>query len=1701
MAFVTTSLPAPANAAPATATPPEPQVQASGEEEHPEPVLTPTKVTVNRSVPKVSKPSLQPTFSEKPETEEIRKARVFAEPLVPLGDPTANENADLASVLRPGRGDDVAVIEGHLARHPDSAWAPSLRLNLGLVHRRKGALTKALDSYRLAWEAAKDRDDDEGRAVADRAIAERADLLTRVGRQQNLEALLDDIEGRDIRGSASQWVLRAQQAVWFLQNMHEKAVPSGPVAVQRVLAFLHGEDAPAGPIWEVHATPEGATLLEMRDLAGRVGLDMQMAFRAEGEFPLPAVAHLRLGHFAAVIRREGSDYLLDDPILGGHQWISADILAAESSGYFLIPGGQLPRGWRAVADEEGRLPRGKCAGTLPNPRSGPPPDFCCEGGSCPMTPPMATYAFQRLVAGLYVTDTPVRYTPPRGPAIQFTVGYSQREAFQPALFSYSNLGRLWTHNWFGWVEDDPGNPNATVKLYKRGGGVDLHQWNSATSSYVRDLEAEADLFQGGGACTALGASVCYEQRFPDGSINVFSQPDGAATYPRKVFLTQVIDPQGNKVTLTIDASFRLVAIQDAIGQVTTLSYEHPTDPLKITKVTDPFGRYATFEYNSQGQLQKITDVIGIASEFAYGQNDFMTLMTTPYGTTTFATQGGVTSDRKIEAVDPLGGREALRYVAGSSGIASSESTNLVPAGFQSRNSQLDMYNTFYWDKRAMALYPWDVTKAQVTHWIGDGTCNGDVLEIKTSEKKPLENRVWYLYPGFNPGIVGYPGYSSDPKTIARVFDDGSTQAYHYEYNPLGKVTRETDPLGRTKTYVYDPTGMDLLEVRRVNGQNSELLQSFTYNSQHQPLTVADAAGQVMTYTYNAQGKVATVVTPPRDGLTQAQRTTTYSYDTNGLLQGVTGPVAGASTTYTYDGYGRERTVTDVDSYTLTYDYDALDRTTKVTFPDGTYEQTVYNRLDAEQQRDRLGRWSRTFYDALRRPTAARDAAGRTITQEWCNCGSLDKLIDPNGNATTWERDVQSRVTKETRANGSFKEYTYETTTSRLKKLKDAKNQEINYSYLLDNRLQQTSYTNAQIATPTVSFTYDPVEGRLATMTDGTGTTTYGYAPVGSLGADRLASVDGPLANDAVGYTYDELGRVTSRTLNGVTTTWQYDALGRLTTLGDPIGNFVYGYVGSTGRVSSVTYPNGQTSTYAYLPVNQDLRLQEIHHKKPGGVTLNKFNYTYDVVGNIQTWAQQTDTSPAQTYTFEYDRADQLTAATLAAATPKRYRYAYDASGNRIVEQIDDAATLSTHDNMNRLLTHVPGGGLTFRGTVSEPATVTVGGQPATVSGTNQFSGTAQVPSGTSQVTVQATDPSGNVRTNIYELTQTGATKAFLYDANGNLCAENGASCTDTNATKRYEWDAENRLTAVKQGENTLASFTYDGGGRRASKTASGGATSYVYSGPQFLEERPSVGAVRYVYGPGIDLPLAQVVGGATTYNIANHLGSVVRTTDAAANPTLTREYDPWGNLLQGSTTSGYAFTGREWDLETGLYYYRARYYDPRVGRFLSEDSLGFTAGVNRYQYTNGAPVRWRDPSGQIIDCSGPTYIGPPNMVGPTPNGQGGWTTVRYRCRVYPCKPRSNSTWGFDVVCSGVIEQIFQEDPASPSSNSPGLTLGQHEDLHVQDYQNWYKCRNVNQHIRTEGFRTPCECQKAYENFEKNLEQFKREGDKATGRRD
>jgi RHS repeat-associated protein len=208
------------------------------------------------------------------------------------------------------------------------------------------------------------------------------------------------------------------------------------------------------------------------------------------------------------------------------------------------------------------------------------------------------------------------------------------------------------------------------------------------------------------------------------------------------------------------------------------------------------------------------------------------------------------------------------------------------------------------------------------------------------------------------------------------------------------------------------------------------------------------------------------------------------------------------------------------------------------------------------------------------------------------------------------------------------------------------------------------------------------------------------------------------------------------------------------------------------------------------------------------------------------------------------------------------------------------------------------------------------------------------------------------------------------DPNGNL-----ATKTEGSDVWGYEWNAENQLIRVTKNSVEQARFAYDPIGRRVEKTAGGVTTGYVHDERHVAEERLSTGGtLRYFHGLLADDWLGrQNADGSMTYFETDALGSIVAETNSAGAVTLTRSYDTWGNLDAASAAvGGAAFTGRWWEPEVQLYDYRARWLAPKLGRFISEDPVGFEAGVNFYAYALNNPVRYTDPSGlDVYACERP----------------------------------------------------------------------------------------------------------------------------------
>lgn len=403
------------------------------------------------------------------------------------------------------------------------------------------------------------------------------------------------------------------------------------------------------------------------------------------------------------------------------------------------------------------------------------------------------------------------------------------------------------------------------------------------------------------------------------------------------------------------------------------------------------------------------------------------------------------------------------------------------------------------------------------------------------------------------------------------------------------------------------------------------------------------------------------------------------------------PGTNDTVTATYDALGRTQTKTDESGYTLTFEHDDLDRLTKIIHPDGSFSQFTYDRLDMVDLRDRAGRHTLFEFDSMRQMKKKTDPLGRVTLFDWCRCGQIKSLTDPMGRTTSWLTDVQGRNIAKQYADGSQVQYFYENASSRVRQVIDEKGQVSQFTYNRDDTLNSVTYANAVIPTPGVSYTYDPNYQRQTSMTDSTGTTLYSYHPVTAnpgLGANQLASVDGPLPDDTITYEYDELGRRISTAINGVASRRTYDGAGRVIHETNALGAFTFAYDGASVRLLTSVFPNGLVVERGYGGNLQDRKLQRITHRI-GATPISEFLYDRDhLADRITTWSQQGGVQPPDLHTFGYDSADQLLSATVtnSGTLINTFAYSYDPLGNRLTEQVGASNYTATYNALNQIST-------------------------------------------------------------------------------------------------------------------------------------------------------------------------------------------------------------------------------------------------------------------------------------------------------------------------------------------------------------------------------------------------------------------------------
>ncbi len=860
---------------------------------------------------------------------------------------------------------------------------------------------------------------------------------------------------------------------------------------------------------------------------------------------------------------------------------------------------------------------------------------------------------------------------------------------------------------------------------------------------------------------------------------------------------------------------------------------------------------------------------------------------------------------------------------------------------------------------------------------------GNVIEMVYDERDLLFTRTR----GFGTPEASTLTYGYDQnRNVVSIVDaadnngDGLNEESLNIYDGFDRVVEAIDAVGNVRELSYDPAS-NVVRERRLgqNGGPSPLNSSGAGNVL---LSEQEFLYDEMNRTFQVDEVLFSNTAPvgPEGALTpgDGKVTTRYEYDRNSrqtrllddndhesvsLYDGADRVIREVDelnneTTFQYDDNHNPIVVTVIDRspgglvpdevFTTVSEFDALNRATTVTDNLGNLTTYAYDSRDnLISTVDQLGNTMTYVHDGINRLLEQRydlrvggTGAGAIDVGNPANAdGGISKLLDwdgnsrlvaqtdDNGNTTATQYDALNRLVLETYADLTTKTYVYDADDN-VVTFTDQNGSVHTNRYDGINRLIQTDVSRAAGVEGTTlwTFEYDGLS-RQTLATDNN---------------DPGAATD----DSVVEFRYDSLSRVVTEVQNGRTVASEFDGIGNRLQLTYPDGRVIentydgldrlatvadqgslsniaeYDYVG-TWRVLERRYDNGTILTYhdgAGTDTGYDglRRTVELRHESSVGDLLTGFSYAYDRQDNRRF---ELDLLIGTADVYEYDSVYRLTRAGIdvnGASLP--------GITNNDSTNADVAGLTGASDNTYRL----DGVGNWAERTDAGGTTI------FTPNNQNEY------------------DAIGGV--------------AQVHDENGNLTAD---------GTLKYFYDFANRLVRVTDSADAeIARYAYDASGRRIRKDVGGDITTFFYASVRAIEERDGSDATvrQYVFGAGIDEVIELTTGGQTYFYHDNSIGSVTALTDDSGTVVERYSYDPYGRatvlapdgttvLPQSAVGNPFTFTGRRLDEESGLFYYRARYYDAERGRFIQRDPLGYVDGMGLYAYVGNNPVNFFDPLG------------------------------------------------------------------------------------------------------------------------------------------
>jgi RHS repeat-associated protein len=949
----------------------------------------------------------------------------------------------------------------------------------------------------------------------------------------------------------------------------------------------------------------------------------------------------------------------------------------------------------------------------------------------------------------------------------------------------------------------------------------------------------------------------------------------------------------------------------------------------LTSMTDVFGRTLSFTSNSNGTISGISDSLGVIASYEYIINtNFLKSVTYPDGSKYKFEYASVSGDMYLSTV-----KDALDNI-----LETHQYDSTGRAITSEKHGGVEKYTFDYTNIDAYVRYT-SATDAEnrVSKYYFNTSRGGNVIE-KTE------------------GICGCGGntsqimsYEYDNQLNKTKKTDGNGNTMTMTYDANGNMLTETNPTG-TKIYTYNTYGQVLTETDQMGG-----VTTVVYDTNGKPTQIKDALNNSTNFTYNPKGQILTA-TDARN------KTTAYTW-TNADLTKIKDANL-KETNFVYDARSRLTSTTNALNYTASYQYDLVNRLKKVTFPDTNFQEFTYDlagrRTQVKDARgnitnlsydnayrlisvtDALNHTTNFNYDLMSNQISTTDAQGKVTNTEYDEfnrvkkviypeitvggtrlneqfqydqVGNLKKQIDTASRETLFDYDTANRLIKTTDALLNITQFEYNARSQRTK-VRDALNQE--YVFTFDALGRQLSQTRA---VSTMSYQFDAV-GNRTKRTDYIGrVTTYEYDNLNRLNKiNYLIDGNNSAIGNAVTYNYDDLSRLTSAINENGTVSFTYDSRNRTTSTTDVFGHLItYAYDANSNR-TAMTLDGQPHSGYQYDVVNRLTTLSD--------ESSSNFIFLYDIANKLITQASPTPNTIVTSYTYDgMNRLSRLKHQGTTLLADSTYSYN---SGN----QISNIAGLSQtknfgYDNVDRLTS--------VTGSTSENYIFdSVGNRTSS----SQSAGYAYQP---------------------FNRVSSTNTANYKYNANGSMTSKSEGS-----NFWRYSWDYENRMFEASTRRQKVR-YRYDALGRRIRRYLVGNKenTKFTYDGQDVILDDNNGVLIRYQNGPGIDNKLKMVTGAVHKYFIKDHLGSTIGVANNSGNLSEQTSYDSFGNATSNLSTR-YQFTGREYDNFTGLHYYRARFYDAKLGRFISEDPIGFSGGdVNLYGYVHNNPVSKIDPLGLL----------------------------------------------------------------------------------------------------------------------------------------